>query len=654
MPPTRSLDLDGSPDDFDLVTSDVFDTLLLRDHHSARTRLVAGERRFARHLAEQGHPVDPEVLIRLRLLAERLAYRALNVGGGRGEVRFSDITARQLAVLGLPPALVAARLAIEIDTEKTALTANRPLAETLRRWRRAGVRVAAVSDTALPGAALAQLIDHFHGPGLLDRVYSSADMAASKRQGELFTAVLAAEGVTPARTLHLGDDAHADVQRPRRLGLTARHLPRGRWRKALTLADAARTEAWRHWSWRTPGRGAPPTDRQAFGQLLLGPVVAEFCLRIWLYAREAEAMGDAVLLFCARGGIGIREAFERLLTRLDLPLAMPRGNVLVSRLIAARAAIVARAPSVLDELGREFAGDSFAAVAAALGGRSYDLPADWQQPFDAAAWFARLDSAAGAAVLADITAQNGLFVRHLHDIAGPARRVILCDTGLYGSTQRLLADGLPEFSFETIQFARCNYKGLSEDHFPRVVGLVVEQDGYSPFRAESAVLRYWHLIESLFEPAVASVQLFHVTPTGTVAANCGEVGYGRFDPAAGNDLLTGALRYIDGLAGGADLVADAARAWPRLHRAIVWPRRTEVELLGLGPRSRDFGRASSVDVLGDQRPAGLIARLRAVKGHLWREGAIARDFPGLAPVLLWLVEAAHGLRALRRAAQRRS
>ncbi|MFT8117539.1 hypothetical protein ACMYL3_24745, partial [Salmonella enterica subsp. enterica serovar Typhimurium] len=66
-----------------------------------------------------------------------------------------------------------------------------------------GVRIVAVSDTALSTDALAELINHFHGPGLIDRIYSSADVQASKRFGGLFTAVLEAEAVPPSNVLHM-------------------------------------------------------------------------------------------------------------------------------------------------------------------------------------------------------------------------------------------------------------------------------------------------------------------------------------------------------------------------------------------------------------------------------------------------------------------
>lgn len=633
----------------ELISTDVFDTLLLRRRKSERSRIVAAEAKFARLLAERGFSVPPDDLVRVRLLAQKSAYRALNTGDGAGEVRLTDIICNQLNILGLPENLVEERLAIELASEKKALSANGALAMLLRRYHAAGLRVVAVSDTGLPADKLTELIDYFHGPGLIDRVYSSADMGASKRHGGLFSAVLEAESVSPSQMLHIGDDERADFHVPEGMGIRAVHLPRNTFRSYASRADGAATEAIRRVR-RRLSRGRMdvpvPEDRTSFGKEVFGPIVAEFCLLIWLYARQANAGGDATMLFCARGGVGIREAFERLLQALELPLDMKRESILVSRLVAARSALMTRSPAVLDELGREFRGNSFADVAHAMGEGRYDLPAAWRQPFDPARLFFMLDTSEGQRVLADVRKQNELFARHLDQVAGDTKRIILCDTGLYGSTQRLLAAGFPDHRFETIQFARCNYKGLSEDHFPRVAGLVVEQNLYSPLKVESVILRYWQIIESLFEPAVPSVRRLSEDADGQIVGDSGDIRYGRLDPSLGNPLLAGALQYIDGVTSGATVVADADRAWRRLKRAITNPTQFDLVALGTGPRSVDFGRSDMVQVIGGSERAAIGRKLISVKSQLWREGAIARDFPLLKPALLAALEAVHIVRGV--------
>ncbi|MBD9449527.1 MULTISPECIES: hydrolase [unclassified Rhizobium] len=641
--------LQGPLDGIDLISTDVFDTLLLRQPRSQRSRVMQAEQRFARLLRDEGILVRADHLFRARQMAERFAYRALNVGGGVGEVRLVDIIQRQLAVLGLPERLLERRIALEMAIEKVSLSANEKLARVLRLHRQTGIRVVAVSDTALPTRQLTELINYFHGPGLIDNVYSSADVGESKRFGRLFSRVLDKEGVAPSRLLHLGDDYLADCAVPRNMGINALHLPKGRLRRLAARADGARAEAIRgvrKGVMRTSGRLPDLDDRAAFGREVFGPIVAQFCLYIWLYAREAETRGSCALLFCARGGIGIREAFEKLLAKLDLPLEIRRENILISRLVAARAALMQQSPAVLDELGREFRKNTFADVANALGGRTYDLSGPWQLPFDPSHFFAMIDTPEGYVVLDDIAKQNELFKRHLDVVAGDASRIVLCDTGLYGSTQRLVAAGLPERTFETIQFARCNYKGLSEDHFPQVTGLVVEENLYNPLRVETVILRYWQIIESLFEPAIPSVRHFSESGDGTVYCNAGNIAYGEVDPSDGNLLLAGVLKYIERIGSGAEIMSDADLAWVRLKQAITNPGAFDMMALGVGARSVDFGRPESVYVLKQSAAPELGKRLTAVKSQLWREGAIARDFPFLKAALLPALEMAHIVRGV--------
>src|SRR3979411_3406977 len=98
----------------------------------------------------------------------------------------------------------------------------------------------------------------------------------------------------------------------------------------------------------------PFDDTQTlFGRNVLGPIVAQFGLLIWLYAVEAEAAHKTLLLFCARGGVGVREAFERVLAKLCLPLGLRRENIMVSGLVPARGGLLARGESGVGGADRE-------------------------------------------------------------------------------------------------------------------------------------------------------------------------------------------------------------------------------------------------------------------------------------------------------------
>ncbi|MCK1404969.1 HAD family hydrolase [Bradyrhizobium sp. 76] len=638
-------------DNLEAISTDVFDTLLLRNSRSERARIVMGERLFSRQLEQEGRTVETDLLAEARMQAQRLAFRGLSLRRRPGEVRLVDIISRQLALLGLPQTLIGKRYQIELEVEKTSLTANLELAKYLRTHRDAGVRILAISDTTLSTQAVRELIHHFHGPDLIDAVYSSADVGLTKRAGGLFAAAMKSEGISPHRLAHIGDDLLADVKIPSAMGINACHAPRPVIRKYIRYASGISTEVGKFL--RSQLRAAKLSTSYgdsagSFGRHIFGPIITQFCLLIWLYVLEAGGDSNPCLMFCARGGVGIREAFERVVLRLGLPIQVRRENIMISRLIAARAALLAQDNSAAEELDREFSGSSMAEVAAALGGKTYELPTEWHQPMFGPTFVKLLFDKSGTEVLANIDFQHSLFVRHFEQLIGDSDRIILCDTGLYGSTQRLLASAFPDVRLETIQFARSNYKGHSEEHFPKVSGLLVEQNFYSPLNVRSVVLRYWHLIEGLFEPDVPSVRLFFESDDGQIRANCGDITFGVVDPTTKNALLAGALSYIDSLAvcDGAVALNDAESAWRQLRRAITRPTEADLRCLGVADRSVDFGRAEVLSIFVAEKQGTLVHRIKSLRSRLWREGAISREFPMLRHVLLPILSISLSIRGL--------
>ncbi|MGT2481345.1 hypothetical protein ACU4GR_26615 [Methylobacterium oryzae CBMB20] len=167
-------------------------------------------------------------------------------------------------------------------------------------------------------------------------------------------------------------------------------------------------------------RGDAREDAVAFGQRVLGPILTEFCLRLWLVERFL-APDKTVLLFCARGGLRLQLAYERFLERAGLPPNLPHAALMVSRLVAARTAFDPPSPGVLSELGREFSGRAMSEVAAALAQRDdLALPAAWDAPFQDSTFAALLaGNEPGVARLhAAVAQQDARFRAHLGCLRG--------------------------------------------------------------------------------------------------------------------------------------------------------------------------------------------------------------------------------------------
>ena len=62
-----------------------------------------------------------------------------------------------------------------------------------------------------------------------------------------------------------------------------------------------------------------PVTSESFGRAVLGPIFAEFCLRLWSIGALLTEPGRAALLFCARGGLRMHLAYEAFLSSSCLP-----------------------------------------------------------------------------------------------------------------------------------------------------------------------------------------------------------------------------------------------------------------------------------------------------------------------------------------------
>lgn len=394
----------------------------------------------------------------------------------------------------------------------------------------------------------------------------------------------------------------------------------------------------------------PLADARRFGQEALGPILAEFCMRLWLQQRFLADPQDATLLFCARGGLRLRLVYERFLERTGLPPILACESLMVSRLVAARAAAVKPGAGLLSELGREFEGRPMSEVAEALAQRG-DLPlaAEWQAPFRPERFVQLLSAAdAGATALrAEIAAQDTLFREHLAGLMQGRSGAILCDTGLYGSTVRLLREAMPEKRWLCLQFARSNYKRLATPHFDCTRGLSVESDHYKPWRIETSALRFWQLIEAALEPPLPSVTNFTRPAPGAPPRSDLEIeGWQALLAPEQDGLFAGVLAYLDTLDHTAPALIGprARRGWRRFRRAVIWPDAAAVMALSLEDRSRDFGRTERVAQFaaapGSERT---YARIRS---SLWREGATRRFFPRLGRLGLVAIELTYAARAI--------
>jgi hypothetical protein len=369
------------------------------------------------------------------------------------------------------------------------------------------------------------------------------------------------------------------------------------------------------------------------GRAVLGPIFARFARDLRLHAGAAGPEDDVALLFCARGGLRMRLAYEAACASLGMGTGGRTADLMVSRLQAAKVGLPHAAEAV-DEFVRECAGrDLRDAARLVLDPEQAHLAEDPSlvgAPVTAdgmARLFGRSD-ALGVALLARSLEQRIAFHRHLVEASDDRGRLVLVDTGLFGGTMRILERTFPAHVWSCALFGRANYRRTHAPHFARTTGLVFEADRPNPRRPVTALLRHWHLVEGLFEPELPSATSMSLDPDGRPRSDLEIPGWRAKVEARGMPLFDGMIDYLRALTAAdvADVDRAAERAERQLARMILHPSRRDVEALDVGARSMDFGRAGASLVI---RPleGGPVGRIWSVRHALWREGQIRRAVP---------------------------
>jgi len=186
----------------DVVSFDIFDTLLLRAVATPDSAFLLLEERIARELG-----ID--AFMDKRKAAEA-ALRRQKTGG---DVSIREIYAEISRQFGIPPPVAAECLRTELEGERALLRPRPEVVCAAREMKRAGKRVILVSDMYLQEQDLRDLLSA-NGIDFYDALYVSSEVGLRKDHGTMWDHVLAAEKVDPQRLLHVGDNEHSDVQLP--------------------------------------------------------------------------------------------------------------------------------------------------------------------------------------------------------------------------------------------------------------------------------------------------------------------------------------------------------------------------------------------------------------------------------------------------------
>ncbi len=435
--------------DVDLVSLDVFDTLLLRrcGPPEAIFPLVA---RTARTRELLDKTITDDAFTLLRREAEARARGRLKASGDRADIALADIY-ENLRLLGSDAATLAG---LERTIERQETVANPYVADFLRHLRRRGMPVVLLSDMYLPAKDITSMLEAAGLPcgEAYDRLYVSCESGATKLGGELFRRLLADHPtIDPARVLHVGDNPMADQAGAQAAGIPAiLYAAPPRWtaitarERRLGLVQQGPLTTLRSMAVRAGDCEGESRFWFDYGASVMGPVAVHFAQ--WVVRDTAERGIRRIAPLMREGGL-LAELMAGEVRRLGLnidvaPLHVSRAALLLpsfdefglAELEAISADSVYRTVGDLVELlGEEPLPDVLAAHAGVplidlLGAHRRDGAGAFAALRD---WLLAPKQRAG--IRERIDDARGVFVDYMLQELGSAERVALVDIGARGT-----------------------------------------------------------------------------------------------------------------------------------------------------------------------------------------------------------------------------
>ncbi len=337
-------------DQFDLLSCDVFDTLLVRRVHDP-DQLKWATTRFLEQRATQAGRLHwtADRIHRLRNRVESMHRRRNGRQHPDQEASYPAFMADVLRVI-FGNQEMATRLAevtrYELSIESAMLVARADLVGLLKKAKASGKRVVAITDMYLPAEHIRILLDRAGYQALIDDVYSSADTCRAKASGAAWPLLAERWKANPARWWHIGDNPISDGLRPSQFGLTAVILRdvREHHRKLLSryyARIAPRRPYWRgrlaqQWMLPLEAENTPRSPLFRLGYSFFGPLLCAFVHHVH---ERALQHGLGHVYFFSREGRILLDIWNDLMPFLSAGApVVPATYLHVSRVALAQAA----------------------------------------------------------------------------------------------------------------------------------------------------------------------------------------------------------------------------------------------------------------------------------------------------------------------------
>jgi FMN phosphatase YigB (HAD superfamily) len=310
-------------EEYDLISFDVFDTLLTRRIDPPELIKSLSAEYVSAGLDRAGVNVSTSEILKQRSKTEEALLREADSNGRDADYRLDDVWRDTLKELEASSILASTEVVnYEIELEKKAAQAMPGVIAVLSHLKSSGKRVICISDSYLSSSQMAAILESQGLMAYIDKLYVSCEIGIRKSTGRLFHHVLEQEG---SNLVHIGDNYGSDNIIPRRLGVTAlwfsnrAEISRKKELKRLRLGknkmDYVNAIIW------SPEHHQ--TELQRVGYNVLGPA-----LTVFIHNVAEQAKGDKVeaLFFIARDGYAMKKIYETLQRTIYVESTLPPGR----------------------------------------------------------------------------------------------------------------------------------------------------------------------------------------------------------------------------------------------------------------------------------------------------------------------------------------
>lgn len=303
-------------DDIDIISFDIFDTLLIRKVQEPSDIFSLIEEEY-----------NSKGFRNARIIAEHRARINLN----KPEISINDI------YLFIPDRFKHLK-EIEVNTEKRLLTLN-PLAMSLYKTAiERGKQVIAVSDMYLDSKLLHNILKK-QGYTKISKIFVSSEEAATKFSGKIFKQVEQALSPLTKKTkfLHIGDNLKADIEKSKESGWSSIWFPQTQLQLVSTkqkyaICNSSLSASIHNSLVCRYSKEEKNNIWHEYGYMLGGPLVLAYLY--WL-VNQAKISGNDHLAFVGRDGWILREMYERFVKKSEISSSyvyMPRTISLLATL----------------------------------------------------------------------------------------------------------------------------------------------------------------------------------------------------------------------------------------------------------------------------------------------------------------------------------